>query len=1167
MMKGNDKPVKEIRTEKIHAGNDLTILVETRERDGGRDLAIRMKSRKDCRLHWGLSRNVGSSWKMPPPSSWPRGSVAFSETAVQTSFVGQDGENRVDISLDKDMDLPVINFALFYPDSGSWDNNGGKNYHIEFPARERAAFSPSDIRREMGIEGKILYEADHVIDREGTLSIAVIKDDDRFRIMLLTNIPGSLLLHWGAALRSPYEWTLPSEALHPRGTALYDERAVQTAFIQKNDIHRLTFQISLKEAPLGIPFVLAFSGEERWIKQENRNFYIPVAELLETGGSSGSSRFSHVVREIVGAEMGKGSWTLMHRFNLCYDLLEKAGREEEGLALLFVWLRYSSLRQLDWQRNYNTKPKELSHAQDRLTLKLAGLFHGRPENREFIRLLLSTLGRGGEGQRIRDEILHIMHRHRIKEVSGHFLEEWHQKLHNNTTPDDIDICRAYIEFLKSDGNLDVFYRTLEEGGVTKERLESFERPIVTPPDFVPHLKDALIYDFENYLKLFKSVHSGTDLESAAAAAGYALDDHMRGTLDYILQQRHSDSVAAEEIAGQITSLRFRLSDILNGDGDHGRLRDLLYLDIALEEFLRVVIESNLQRDMDSARMVDLLGMVLKNTLCSTESFEFSECAQHWERLASLPRFGHDWSLHAKSVLDRAGRAVSEMSDRYYELLQEKAEHLGKAFQAERWTINIFSEDVVRGRLSFLLSLLIHHLDPVLRKHAHLGDWQIISPGQGTGVVETVDTFGSVQGRIFTQPTIIIADSVSGDEEPPDGIKAVITRDLVDLVAHVAIRARNGGVLFATCYDSAIFDRLKSRKGQPLTLSVSAAGDVIAGDAEAGPVDHAPAAGESLKELVRPNPSGFALASRDFRENLVGGKSLNLQFLRGRLPDWIHMPSSAAIPFGVAEKVLALDMNKKAAERYSESVRNIGDNPGEALQRIREGLLELKAPGELLSSLRRVMDESGIEWPADWDEAWMCIKKVWASKWNERAYISRRTRRIPHEDLFMAVLIQEVVEAEYAFVIHTVNPFSGDRGELYAEMVAGLGETLVGNYPGRALSFTSGKAAGSPVVTAYPSKSAGLFGGGTIFRSDSNGEDLTGYAGAGLYDSFLLRPPEKVPLKYSEERFIWDEDFRMDLCRKITDLGTAIEKIMNSPQDIEGAYAKGRFYVVQTRPQV
>lgn len=109
-------------------------------------------------------------------------------------------------------------------------------------------------------------------------------------------------------------------------------------------------------------------------------------------------------------------------------------------------------------------------------------------------------------------------------------------------------------------------------------------------------------------------------------------------------------------------------------------------------------------------------------------------------------------------------------------------------------------------------------------------------------------------------------------------------------------------------------------------------------------------------------------------------------------------------------------------------------------------------------------------------------QVWASKWNERAYFSTRKVKLDHDYLCMAVLVQEVINADYAFVIHTTNPSSGDSSEIYAEVqdlyfplhlnsskpvllptlpdsfffwfqvVKGLGETLVGAYPGRSLSF-------------------------------------------------------------------------------------------------------------------
>ena len=45
---------------------------------------------------------------------------------------------------------------------------------------------------------------------------------------------------------------------------------------------------------------------------------------------------------------------------------------------------------------------------------------------DLLRQMLSMIGKGaGNGQRVRDDILHIMHNHKIPESAGHFYEQWH----------------------------------------------------------------------------------------------------------------------------------------------------------------------------------------------------------------------------------------------------------------------------------------------------------------------------------------------------------------------------------------------------------------------------------------------------------------------------------------------------------------------------------------------------------------------------------------------------------------------------------------------------------------------------------------------------------------------------------------------------------------------
>lgn len=55
-------------------------------------------------------------------------------------------------------------------------------------------------------------------------------------------------------------------------------------------------------------------------------------------------------------------------------------------------------------------------------------------------------------------------------IECHFLEAWHQKLHTNTTQEDITVCEAYIAFLES-GDVGTYSRVLwENGGISREDM-------------------------------------------------------------------------------------------------------------------------------------------------------------------------------------------------------------------------------------------------------------------------------------------------------------------------------------------------------------------------------------------------------------------------------------------------------------------------------------------------------------------------------------------------------------------------------------------------------------------------------------------------------------------------------------------------------------------------
>jgi alpha-glucan,water dikinase len=1136
----------------------------------GTILTIHLARPDEAILHWGLNSQLGGAWTLPPEKNWPQGTKIAGAGAVRTPFSGN-GHKQVTIHLDTPTPWRGLSFVVYSPKENRWIKSGGSDFVVPLP---RGGRSPE--------EALTAWQGDEpaarqtfALDGGDRLAVAMVRAAARVQVRFVCDAAGPLALHWGLAWRFQSEWQIPTESYRPRGTVLVNDKAAEIAFTEKDGLQYLEMVFTKpteEQGPRGLRFVLR-QAENVWLKSGGSDLFVALFEP-ERDRRFPTPRLAELAEQIVSVETCAGSWTLMHRFNLCHDLLANAENDEDALALLFAWLRFSAIRQLDWQRNYNTKPRELSHAQDRLTARLAGVWRSHSadsHSRFWARQMFTTLGRGGEGQRVRDEILHIMHRNNIKEMAGHFIEEWHQKLHNNTTPDDVAICQAYLAFLRSNGDTATFYRTLEAEGVSRARLESFERPIKSAPTFFAGRKEVLIGEFENFLKILKSVHSGTDLESAVSAARGRLDGAMNQQLDRLLQSRGKDSNALS-VAREVATVRANLSNIMSSFKDDTSLRDLLFLDLALEDCLRSAIERQNVSRLTLDELEELIRFSLQNLNLTVGSQELSFCAGHWEKLLALPRDKEDWPLRALSVSERVGRWVAEFTHTLYQRLQPKAEALGGAFQVEKWTIPLFSEDVIRGGPAFALSLLLRPLERLLREAAGLGGWQVVSSAHAAGKVHCVQRLHDVQSERFADPIVLIADEVSGDEEIPEGVKAVLSAATLDLVAHLAVRARNAGVLFATCFDAEEYQRLKSLTGKTLALSVSASGDVQYAEGEApiaevGREEH-PSPPSGSRPSPQPSPSfvGWVIGQDEFKPGVVGAKSLNLNGLRGRLPDWIHFPKSIAVPFGILERVLAEERNRRLKDECEELLARAGDNPSPMLAAVREKVMKLSAPTELQAALNQQWLRAGLPFVA-WEPSWQAIRRVWASKWNDRAYLSRRARRVPHDSLYMAVLIQEVVPADYAFVLHTANTLTGDHDELFGEIVLGMGESLVGNYAGRALGFVCHKSDLKPRILSYPSKKIGIYGKGVIFRSDSNGEDLEGFAGAGLYDSYLAEAPEHRLLDYRNEKLEWDYAFREERLRCIARAGVEVERLLGTAQDIEGAVIGGRLYVVQTRPQV
>jgi len=1100
----------------------------------------------------------------------------------------------------------------------------------------------------------------------GSLDVACISEGDtrakvQIRAWLHPRL-GECMLHFGVFERpQSRQWTSAtkiSAVEWPSDLRKVDDKACQiTLRKMEGGIHGLDFSVTahtevdgnetIHEPDIGgLGFVLKTVSNNVWIKP--------------TDGSDATVRFSskgrwkgqwaQVADKIVEQETTWSSMSLKRRYENCLEFLDTWEKVSQGVQMrrlnswttlvhvdsskavwsrmpsmpliemssseenneefwswIFVWQRLSFQQLLTWERNTCTQPRMLAATTNQITQRLAELWKSTPSCRLWIRWTLSTMGRGGSaGQQIRDEILVIMHAHGIKEIHGTYYEQWHQKLHNNTTPADIGICRAIIAYLKSGGDLGIYWKVLAEHDITKEHLHSYSRPITTEPFMVHTDIGRLVGDFERYLGILRSVHDALDLKLSIDHAKHCLSGHLQGKLYDLCNMGGTGFNSLDEGHRKfmrIAGARDDVLAILNNKGtDPGVIKQLLVIDYTLETQQSVLVQG-MTNESRLPQLVDQLRALLTALVGHLpQEDELQALLADWNSFASncASQRSEEAALLLKALADRISRVVGELSDKCQTMMGPKVAFLGEAADIPKKNIDVFVDEVLRGTSLMAVSLILQRVEPVLRDIAHLPPWQMISPVDKPiqGVFKLIDKMMGVQGEIFHTPTILLSGAVSGEEEVPDGVLGVLVRsakEAPDILSHCAVRARNFGVLLATCFDPKISEKLASdfadkwvevrcKPDGTLTIAEVERPTASTEDEKAKAEADAAKVAEAEVKMNLTNDLGCSWCVRpdEMTRSNVGSKSLNLALLRPKLPPGILTPQAVALPYGTMQKSLTDDCNKDVLPMLEKVLNRLQPSTSnedaqvifEEAQQLVESMRFPKALKEALSSaMKEVGDRDGEDRLAKLfkeRDAWQAIKGVWSSLFALRPWVSLAKAGRSFHDLNMAVLVQELVEAKYAFVLHTVNPFTKDKEELYGEIVAGRGETLVGNFPGRALSFAVRRGGGEPRVLSYPSKSVALHTQHClIFRSDSNGEDLEGFAGAGLFESVCAEEDKEGFQRLHRLGIVADANYRRDLLKRIAEVGWATEKAFDgAPQDIEGCVdVRERIFIVQSRPQV
>lgn len=165
-----------------------------------------------------------------------------------------------------------------------------------------------------------------------------------------------------------------------------------------------------------------------------------------------------------------------------------------------------------------------------------------------------------------------------------------------------------------------------------------------------------------------------------------------------------------------------------------------------------------------------------------------------------------------------------------------------------------------------------------------------------------------------------------------------------------------------------------------------------------------------------------------------------------------------------------------------------------------------------------------------------VQHCWASLFTPRAIFYRFEKMLHTTKISVAVVVQKMVESEISGIAFSVHPVTQDYNQLIIEAGLGLGEAIVSGQitPD---SYVVEKIPRRIIDINVSTQERGLYkkeGGGNEWRD--------------------------IPTEEGEKQVLTN-----DQILKLSELILKIENHYGFPCDIEWAYEKGKFYIVQSRP--
>ncbi|WP_049895489.1 phosphoenolpyruvate synthase [Halopiger xanaduensis] len=299
--------------------------------------------------------------------------------------------------------------------------------------------------------------------------------------------------------------------------------------------------------------------------------------------------------------------------------------------------------------------------------------------------------------------------------------------------------------------------------------------------------------------------------------------------------------------------------------------------------------------------------------------------------------------------------------------------------------------------------------------------------------------------------------------------------------------------------------------------------------DAGDLERVGGKGASLGELTGaglPVPSGFVVTAGTYR-SFIEEAGIDEELFAAVDVDVDDSSALAEAANRAQELILETPFPDDLREEILASYREVGD--GEAFVAVRSSATAEDLPDASFAGQQETF--------LNVTEADLLdrVRECWASLFTQRAIYYRQEQGFDHSAVNIAVVVQQMVDAEKSGVMFTSHPSTGDP-TMIIEAAWGLGEAVV-----------SGAVSPDNYAVTRDDRSADV----TVaekkvmhVKDEETGETVE-------------RP---VPDEKQTARVIGDEEIDA-----LVDLGERVEDHYGEPQDVEWAIVEGDVYMLQSRP--